>query len=257
MAAIHANCRSNYSQLMPELTLPKRQLLHPRTRSHDKPSEFPRPYRVRVMTRPSSDQMAAPMRRDGNAAEYACEDCAEFRPNLSPRDVLQGGAFGGTYFRDIVVNGVLYADAWREFEAPATDWFHGLDISKQVASLKYDIRVNKYRVKCGQSLEIWVDKGWIKPDFDSHGWFHWYCRFFRGRRCTDDGRQISRWKSCAGEAGRWKRNLIAKCLRAGKRFDDHSVSPVVRQTLAHWGYALTQQDFTDYAQQLRRGKATR
>ena len=30
---------------------------------------------------------------------------------------------------------------------------------------------------------------------------------------------------------------------AGKRFDDATVSPVIRQTLLHWGYELTERDF--------------
>jgi hypothetical protein len=197
------------------------------------------------------------MYRRAKSVEYVCDDYPDFQPNLSPGEILQGGAFGGTYFRDIRVNGVRYVDAWREFATPATDWFDGLDIRKQVASPRYDAHVNKYQVKCGQSLDVWVEKGWIKPEVDSHGWFHWYCRFFLGRRCEDDARQIGRWKSCAGDAGRWKRNLIAKCLRANKRFDDASVSPVVRQTLAHWAYELNQKDFDEYARQLRRGKTTR
>lgn len=44
---------------------------------------------------------------------------------------------------------------------------------------------------------------------------------------------------CDRPTGRWKRNLIAKCVRAGKPYSDVSVSPVVRQTLQHWGYELT------------------
>jgi hypothetical protein len=83
-----------------------------------------------------------------------------------------------------------------------------------------------------------------------------YCRFFLGRRCNDDARQVSRWTKCAGEAGRWKRNLIAKCVRAGKSYDDFSVSPVVRQTLMHWAYELTEKDYDEYAAQVRQGKAT-
>ena len=43
--------------------------------------------------------------------------------------------------------------------------------------------------------------------------------------------------------GRWRNNLITKIIKAGKKFDDASVSPVVRQTLLHWGYELDEHDF--------------
>jgi hypothetical protein len=67
-----------------------------------------------------------------------------------------------------------------------------------------------------------------------------YFRFFQGRRLEggEDERQISRCNGVAGEKGRWKNNLIGKCLRDNKEWDDLSVCPVVRQTLLHWAYEL-------------------
>lgn len=56
-------------------------------------------------------------------------------------------------------------------------------------------------------------------------------------------RQIGRWNGVAGDKGRWKSNLVAKCLISGKSYDDASVSPVVRQTLLHWAYQLSAADF--------------
>jgi hypothetical protein len=202
---------------------------------------------------------AAPMRRrqDG-CRDLSCEEAryAHFRPNLSPGEILAGGAFGGTYFRDIQIDGAWYRDAWKEFAAPATDWLDGLDVPTQVASQRYSTAKNRYGVKCGQSLDEWLEKGWINPEFDSHGWFHWYCRFFLGRRCEDDARQVGRWAKCAGDTGRWRRNLIAKCVRAGKPWSDVSVSPVVRQTLAHWAYELTEGHYEAYARQVEAGART-
>lgn len=114
----------------------------------------------------------APMvRRVAGSPCYSCEEpeYAHFKPNLSPKEMFQSGAFGGTYFRNIEIDSVCYRGAWKEFASPATDWFDGLNIEKQVASKKYDPSVNKYGVKCGQSLDEWLSKGWIDVNFDSHG----------------------------------------------------------------------------------------
>jgi len=48
-------------------------------------------------------------------------------------------------------------------------------------------------------------------------------------------------------------NLIAKVVAAGAKFDDRKVSPVVRQTLQHWGYRLTEEHFRAYAERLAGG----
>ena len=78
-----------------------------------------------------------------------------------------------------------------------------------------------------------------------------YCRFYLGRRTDDDRRQVDRWKKCAGEKGRWKNNLISKIVRRGCAFDNFAVSPVVRQTLQHWAYTLTKEDFDKYAKKVK------
>ena len=119
-------------------------------------------------------------------------------------------------------------------------------------SQAYDAGVNKYNCKCGQDLVQWEDSNWIEKS-DPFGWFQWYCRFFQGRRSVDDDRQVSRWSKCCGEKGRWKRNLIAKVAASGKSFDDASVSPVVRQTLFHWGYLLTEDDCVSFVKKLKKG----
>ena len=76
-------------------------------------------------------------------------------------------------------------------------------------------------------------------------------RYYLGRRTADDDRQISRWAKCTGVKGRWRNNLISKCVRSGCAFDNHAVSPVVRQTLQHWGYRLTEADFKKYAKKVK------
>ncbi|KAK6187407.1 hypothetical protein SNE40_005444 [Patella caerulea] len=188
-----------------------------------------------------------------NKGELIFEDFKEFRPNLTPKEVLQAGSFGGTYFRPIKssVTGKKYSsEVWKELPS---DWLKSLNIGSQVACSKYDESVNKYGVKCGGSLEMWESSGWIHKQ-DPYGWFQWYCRFYQGRRTPDDERQIGRWLRCAGKTGRWKNNLISKCVNSGCGYDNVGVSPVVRQTLLHWGYTLTKEDFDAEAKRLKKKK---
>ncbi|XP_016321411.1 uncharacterized protein LOC107672636 isoform X1 [Sinocyclocheilus anshuiensis] len=178
------------------------------------------------------------------------KDHPEFTPNMSPKEVLQAGSFGGTYFRPIYssITKQHYKDVWQEIPK---DWLDGLNISKQVASSTYRENVNTYNVKCGGSLDMWESSGWIVPQ-DPYGWFQWYCsRFYQGRRTEDDARQISRWAKCAGVKGRWRQNLITKVVRSGCAYDNPSVSPVVRQTLQHWGYKLTLEDYKEGAKRVK------
>jgi hypothetical protein len=176
---------------------------------------------------------------------------SDFKPNLSPEEVLRMGSFGGTYFRTIAssVTGKVHVDA--HLELPA-QWISGLNVSKCIASPTYDAKVNKYKVKSGQDLRDWEESGWIVPQ-DPFGWFQFYCRFFQGRRTDDDDRQISRWCACAGDKGRWKANLAHKVASSGKDVDDPSISPVVRQTLQHWGYKLTAKDLEEGKRKLKAG----
>ena len=55
----------------------------------------------------------------------------------------------------------------------------------------------------------------------------------------------------AGAKGRWKQNLIGKCMRGGSAYNDASVSPVVRQTLLHWAYELNEADYLTGAQRVK------
>ena len=105
--------------------------------------------------------------------------------------------------------------------------------------------MNTYKVKCGSSLEDWESKNWIVKQ-DPYGWFQWYCHFYMGRRTNDDQRQIDRWLKLAGPNGRFRRTLMNKIIKAGKEYNDISVSPVIRQVLQHWGYKLSKRDLEKY-----------
>merc|ERR1711997_93735 len=170
-------------------------------------------------------------------------DEEEFRPNMTPKEVLQAGSFGGTYFRPIKssVTGLKYNKMWDELPQ---NWLEGLNIKRMVSSTNYDDKVNTYKAKCGGSLEMWETSGWIDK-IDPYGWFMWYCRFYLGRRSKDDDRQIGRWKNCTGPKGRWKNNLIGKIAKAGVKYNNSGISPVIRQTLQHWAYRLNEKDYQE------------
>jgi hypothetical protein len=181
--------------------------------------------------------------RDKKTGHLVFEDHPEFTPNLTPRQVIQAGTWGGCYFhprggKPGVKNPKEGVKITHE-EFPKA-WFAGLK-PEQYRNRRYDKTKNKYGVNAGQDQAYWEEKGWIIPQ-DPRGWFQWYCRFYEGRRTADDARQISRWVGVAGGKGRWKTNLCKKCVYANKRYDDPSVSPVVRQTMLHWAYEITEAD---------------
>ena len=170
------------------------------------------------------------------------KDYPEFKPNLSPHEILKMGAFGGTYFRPIYssVTKKHYKSEDVIEEYPKS-WFKGIDIEKMVISPKYDKKINKYGVKCGSDLEDWEKSGWMDKQ-DPYGWFQWYCRFYMGRRTDDDKRQIKRWLALTGPKGRFKNRLLNMIKKKDGKYDDESISPVIRQTLLHWGYQITPGD---------------
>jgi hypothetical protein len=164
----------------------------------------------------------------------------DFCPNRTPEEVLRAGSFGGTYFRPIAsaVTNVRYNSQNVLNDTVNASWIKGLDHKTLLTSSTYRPQLNKYGVKCGGSLGMWESSGWI-ADSDPYGWFQWYCRFYQGRRCSDDARQISRWLKSAGPKGRFRSQLCNKILAANKSHDDQTISPVIRQTLLHWGLEIT------------------
>ena len=177
------------------------------------------------------------------------DDYPEFQPNLTPREIFEKGSFGGTYWRPIyssVVNKDL-KNQHRSKKWNVDEIFKGLDDNILTKS-KCDIKINKYKVRVGQSLEEWERKrkggSWIRED-DPYGWVQWYCRFYNGRRLNngEDERQISRWAGIASERGRFRRWLVTLILKNNSAWNDFTVSPSIRQTLQHWAYVLRKSDF--------------
>lgn len=132
-----------------------------------------------------------------------------FKPELTPKQILELGAFGGKYM----------TDCQNEFPK---DWF----TNAKLCSEKHDASLNFFKVNASQPLQLWRAKGWIYHE-DPRGWFQWYCRYFMGRRCTDDERQIKRWKAVRRHISQLKKNC---------RMGDFSCRPRQRQALLHWAY---------------------
>ena len=159
----------------------------------------------------------------------------DFNPNLSPKEIIRIGSFGGIYFYD---EGGRIDINYKEFPS---DWFDGLEESFYL-SKKYNRKINFFKIKSGLSQEEWEEKGWINKQ-DPRGWFQWYCRYYMGRRTDDDERQIKRWNNFCGEKGRWRNYIYSKINKRGTSIDDISFSLAVRQSLLHWGYMINNGDF--------------
>lgn len=181
------------------------------------------------------------------------ESHPEFTPNKCPLDILLEGAFGGSYFspwHSRTLNLTLEDDYLHTLPK---NWLHELSPpAKYLTSPVYTPGLNKFQVQCGQTLSEWEAAGWLNFDHDPRGWFEWYIRFFLGRRCEDDARQVGRWNRCVGPKGRWKRMLLKKYLETGVRSvyadeddEDLQVSPVMHQTCHHWAYEVRQEDLDE------------
>ncbi len=134
---------------------------------------------------------------------------SKFTPELTPKEMLSMGVFGGKYM----------TDCQQEFPK---DWF----MEAKLSSAKSDPELNYFGVRASQPLSVWGEKGWIYPD-DPRGWFQWYCRYFYGRRIEDDERQIKRWKAMKRHISQIKNNCLPFDLSCRKR---------QRQALLHWAY---------------------
>ena len=107
------------------------------------------------------DGYTEPIPKKNSDGVLIFKDCDEFRPNMTPKEVLQAGSFGGTYFRPIKsgVTGLKYDKMWNELPQ---NWLEGLNIKKTISSSLYDESVNTYKAKCGGSLEMWYVKSLSK-----------------------------------------------------------------------------------------------
>ncbi|MFT4532506.1 MAG: hypothetical protein ACI9T8_000529 [Candidatus Saccharimonadales bacterium] len=134
----------------------------------------------------------------------------DFKPELSPKEMLEMGVFDGDYFDDV------------PGEFPP-DWFDNARLSKKGIP---DPKLNYYGVSASQPRSVWEKKGWIHPN-DPLGWFQWYCRYYLGRRNDDDDRQIKRWRAMRRHIAQIEKNCETGDLNCRRK---------QRQAILHWAY---------------------
>lgn len=133
----------------------------------------------------------------------------DFKPELTPKKMLELGVFGGKYL----------TDCRREFPA---SWFK----RAKLCSEEHDAKLNFFKVNASQTPAVWKKNGWIYHE-DPRGWFQWYCRYYLGRRCPDDERQIKRWRAMRRHIAQTKTNCPPGAVDCRRR---------QRQALLHWAY---------------------
>jgi hypothetical protein len=177
--------------------------------------------------------------------EYTLEEnpgegfASEFKPALTPAEMLALGAFEGKYLND----------SYEEFPA---EWFlHAAMLGK--LSSEADESINFFGIKSRQPLSVWKENDWVPSkgsapceprsstycksgkgllsgpeNPDERGWFQWYCRYWMGRRIPEIDRvQIGRWKAFRRHAGQIKANC---------KPGDLLCRPKQRQSLLNWAH---------------------
>ena len=134
----------------------------------------------------------------------------DFTPELTPKQMLKLGVFGGKYMNDCK----------QEFP---DDWY----VDAKLSEKKKDINLNYYKVDASLPLIEWVNKGWIYKE-DPRGWFQWYCRYTLGRRIQGiDIIQIKRWKNFRRHVTAVEKNCEKGNLDCRKK---------QRQAILQWAY---------------------
>ena len=134
----------------------------------------------------------------------------KFKPQLTPKEMLELGVFGGYYFEG------------NHNEYPK-EWFKNAKLSNNGC----DIKLNYFKIDSGLSRKEWLKRGWVTKE-DPLGWFQWYCRYTMGRRIHDDNFQINRWIVFG------PRHIGG--IKANCEPNNMLCRPRQRQALLHWAY---------------------
>ena len=135
-----------------------------------------------------------------------------FTPAYTPTRMMKLGIFGGAYFQEATK---------QDFKLMKP----GITTQAKLQCGPFSFDRNYFKVKAGLGYTEWVANGWIF-DEDPLGWFHWYCRYYSGRRHPRDGHQIRRHQAYV----RWANRAQDQMAASGK------ISPVIQQGLLQWSY---------------------
>jgi hypothetical protein len=113
---------------------------------------------------------------------------ADFRPELTPKQMLAVGVFGGKYMTDCT----------GEFPK---GWFAHAKLNHE----RHEPGLNCFGVNASQPLAEWRKKGWIHPD-DPRGWFQMVLQVLHGqavsrRRAPDQKMEGHEKAYCPDQGG--------------------------------------------------------
>jgi len=156
-------------------------------------------------------------------ARYGKDFDPEFKPELTPVQMLRLGVFEGKYLNDCVL------------EFPR-EWFSRTVLNK-MSPEGPNVSLNYYKIKSRLPLQEWRRKNWIGftvkdgnyiyHDPDVRGWFQWYCRYYIGRRIPQiDKIQINRWRAFTRHLAQLRKHCSNK----------PECRPKQRQALIQWAY---------------------
>src|SRR5262249_47541752 len=110
----------------------------------------------------------------------------DFHPELTPKQMLELGVFGGKYMTDC-------ADVF-----PA-DWFENAKLCPE----RHDPELNYFGVNSSQPLSVWRAKGWINDEDPEAGSSGTAAISWAGGAPTSSARSSAGWPS-GGTSRRWR-----------------------------------------------------